>query len=230
MDFDFIQLGYSLLVIVFIDLILSGDNAIVIGMACRNLPAEQQKKAVLWGTAGAIGMRVIGTVFVLFLLEVPWLHLIGGLLLLWIALNLLKEEDNHGDIKAGSSLFGAVRTIIVADAVMSLDNVLAVAGAAQGNIVLVILGLLISIPLLIKGSMLFIKLTNRFPWIAYIGAGVLAYTAAKMIVQEPAIDEYVPNDYRQWLLIAAVVLVTMAIGYLRNTSKQNRKSTKTELS
>ncbi|MFD0715894.1 TerC family protein [Paenibacillus sp. GCM10027626] len=219
---ELLHLGYSLLVIVFIDLILSGDNAIVIGLACRNLPAEQQKKAVLWGTAGAIGMRVLATIFVLFLLEVPWLHLVGGLLLLWIASKLLVEEENHDDVKAGSNLWGAVRTIIVADAVMSLDNVLAVAGAAHGNIILVIAGLLISIPLLIKGSMLFIKLTNRFPWIVYIGAGVLAYTAAKMMIQEPAIDAFVPDDYREWLFIAAVILLTLAVGYMRNASKRRK--------
>ncbi|MFX3633115.1 MAG: TerC family protein [Candidatus Pristimantibacillus sp.] len=221
MDISSVDFWFALLNIVFIDLILAGDNAIVIGMAARNLPAHLQKKAVLWGTAGAIGIRIIATVVVVQLLELPWLHLAGGLLLVWIAYKLLIQEDSHGDIKAGNTLWQSIQTIIIADAAMGIDNVIAVAGASHGNFVLVILGLLISVPVIVWGSTLFIKLINKYTWIIYLGSGVLAFTAAKMITQEKWFKEFFhDNQPIYWLFIVVVVLLVIAAGLLTNKRKQ----------
>ncbi|WP_043932153.1 TerC family protein, partial [Bacillus sp. EB01] len=164
--------------LIIIDLVLAGDNAIVIGLAARNLPKKQQKQAIIWGTVGAIVIRATATILVVYLLEIPGLRLIGGLLLLVIAYKLLTEESGH-EVKAQTTFWGAIWTIIVADALMGLDNVLAVAGAADGHPLLVILGLLISIPIVVWGSTIILKWMERFPIIITIGAAVLAYTAAK---------------------------------------------------
>ena len=181
----------ALLAIVVIDLVLAGDNAIVIAMAARNLPAHLQKKAIVWGAVGAIAVRSALTLVVVYLLKIPGLMLIGGLLLVWIAYKLLtpaKDSDGeHGN--ASTSFWGAMKTIVIADAVMGLDNVLAVAGASHGSYVLVVLGLLISIPIVIWGSTQILKLVERYPSITYIGAGVLAWTAAKMMISEPSVKE-----------------------------------------
>ncbi|MEK8127959.1 TerC family protein [Paenibacillus filicis] len=220
-----VEFIYAFAVIVFLDLILSGDNAIVIGMASRNLPKHQQRQAVLWGTAGAVALRVIATVFVLYLLQVPWLLLVGGILLLWIAYKLLVQEDSHSEIKAGTSLWSSIRTIIVADAVMSLDNVIAVAGAAQGHLVLVILGLLISIPILIKGSLLFIALVDRLPWIVYVGSAVLAYTASRMILEEPQLASYFTwNRPIEWAFTVCIMAAVLAVGWARNAAIRRKAS------
>ncbi|KLR75335.1 membrane protein, partial [Geobacillus sp. T6] len=170
----------ALLSIIIIDLLLAGDNAIVIGLAARNLPKHQQKKAVVWGTVGAVVIRALATIFVVWLLKIPGLLLVGGVLLVWIAYKLLVEGKGHDDVEAGGSLWEAIRTIIIADALMGLDNVLAVAGAAHGSFLLVILGLLISVPIMVWGSTLILKWIERFPIVITIGAGVLAWTAAKM--------------------------------------------------
>ncbi|MFT4416735.1 TerC family protein [Fredinandcohnia humi] len=200
----------ALLAIIVIDLVLAGDNAIVIGLAARNLPKEQQKKAIIWGTAGAIILRIIATLAVVWLLDLPGLHLIGGILLVWIAYKLLVDDDEH-DIKAEGSFSAAVRTIIIADALMGLDNVLAVAGAAHGSFLLVVLGLIVSVPIMVWGSTLFIKLIDRFPIIVTIGAAILAWTATKMIVEEPFIHEYFENEWIKYgfefLVVAAVIFI-----------------------
>lgn len=181
----------ALLAIVVIDLVLAGDNAIVIAMAARNLPAHLQKKAIVWGAVGAIAVRSAMTLVVVYLLKIPGLMLVGGLLLVWIAYKLLTpakdDADGHGN--ASTSFWGAMKTIVIADAVMGLDNVLAVAGASHGSYVLVVLGLLISIPIVIWGSTQILKLVERYPSITYIGAGVLAWTAAKMMISEPMLKE-----------------------------------------
>jgi YjbE family integral membrane protein len=173
--------------IIMIDLLLSGDNAVVIALACRNLPPEQRKKGILYGVIGAIGLRVTLTFFAVGLLALPYLKLVGALLLLWIGIKLiLPEDDEHGEsnIKADANLFGAVKTIIIADFVMSLDNVLGVAGAAHGNAVLLIFGLLVSIPLIAWSSQLVLKLIDRFPVIIYGGGALLGYVAGEMLVGE----------------------------------------------
>jgi YjbE family integral membrane protein len=181
----------ALLAIVVIDLVLAGDNAIVIALAARNLPKPLQRRAVLWGTVGAVVVRASLTVGVLWLLQIPGLMLAGGALLMWIAYRLLTGDDGgrEHDLAPAMGFWAAMRTIVIADAVMGLDNVLAVAGAAHGSMLLVVLGLLISIPIVVWGSTLILHWIERFPSILYIGGAVLAWTAAKMIVGEPMVEE-----------------------------------------
>jgi YjbE family integral membrane protein len=179
----------ALLAIVLIDLVLAGDNAIVIALAARNLPPALRTKAVVWGTVGAIAVRSVMTVGVVWLLQIPGLMLVGGLGLLWIAYKLLApgdEGDEHGP--AATTFLGAMKTIVVADALMGIDNVLGVAGAAHGEFSLVIIGLLVSVPIVVFGSSVVLKLVDRFPMIIQLGAAVLAFTAARMIVGEPLLD------------------------------------------
>jgi len=202
----------ALLSIIVIDLVLAGDNAIVIGLAARNLPKEQQKKAIIWGTVGAIIIRAAATLAVVWLLELPGLHLVGGILLIWIAYKLLIDDQDEHNIEAKGSFAAAVRTIIVADALMGLDNVLGVAGAAHGSFVLVITGLIISVPIMVWGSTLFIKLIDRFPIIVTIGAAILSYTAAKMIVGEPFLQEFFENPWFRYSFEALIVIAVVFIG------------------
>jgi len=170
----------ALAAIVVIDLVLAGDNAIVIALAARNLPKALQRRAVIWGTFGAVAVRASLTLAVLWLLEIPGLMLAGGVLLAWIAYRLLAGGENgrEHDVAPAMSFFGAMRTIVIADAVMGLDNVLAVAGAAHGSMVLVVAGLLISIPIVVWGSTLILHWIERFPGLLYVGGAVLAWTSA----------------------------------------------------
>jgi YjbE family integral membrane protein len=213
---EFFSLSFlsALAAIVVIDLVLAGDNAIVIAMAARRLPAALRKKAIIWGTVGAVVVRSLMTLVVVWLLKIPGLLLIGGLLLLWIAVNLLSDEGGEGDAHSGSMGFwGAMKTIIIADAVMGLDNVLAVAGAAHGNYVLVVLGLVISVPVVVWGSGLVLKLIERFPAVIYFGAAVLAATAVKMILAEPLLDELIdPIEHWSWVAYVALVGAVLATG------------------
>jgi YjbE family integral membrane protein len=179
----------ALLAIILIDLVLAGDNAIVIALAARNLPSHLQKKAIVWGTVGAIVVRSAMTVGVVWLLKIPGLMLVGGLGLLWIAYKLLADQgDKDHDGPVASTFWGAMKTIVVADALMGVDNVLGVAGAAHGSFDLVVIGLLVSIPIVVFGSTMVLKLVERFPIIINLGAAVLAFTAAKMIVSEQLLD------------------------------------------
>ena len=179
----------ALLAIILIDLVLAGDNAIVIALAARNLPAHLQKKAIVWGAAGAIVVRSAMTVGVVWLLQIPGLMLVGGLGLLWVAYQLLADQgDKEHDGPVASTFWGAMKTIVVADALMGIDNVLGVAGAAHGAFDLVIIGLLVSVPIVVFGSTMVLKLVERFPVIIKLGAAVLAFTAAKMIVGERLLD------------------------------------------
>ena len=213
----------ALINIIFIDLILAGDNAIVIALAARNLPKEQQKKAIIWGTVGAIAIRIVATLLVVKLLDLPWLHLVGGLLLIWIAFKLLVQEDQHDNIKAGSTLWKSIQTIIIADAAMGLDNVIAVAGASQGHMPLVVIGLLISVPVIVWGSTLFIKLVDRYKWIIYLGAAVLAYTAANMFIGEHKFDSlFTENVWLQWTVKIVLICGILGLGYIVN--KRNSKN------
>ncbi len=197
----------ALLAIIIIDLVLAGDNAIVIALAARSLPPDQRRKAVLWGTFGAIAVRTAMTLVVVWLLKIPGLLLLGGALLVWIAYKLLADNNNGGhEVAAASGFWGAMKTIVVADAVMGLDNVLAVAGAAHGSFLLVVIGLLISIPIVIWGSQLILKYVERYPAIVYIGGAVLAWTAAKMIVSEPLIKAYLENQQMFGALVYFVVM------------------------
>lgn len=209
----------ALAAIVVIDLVLAGDNAIVIALAARNLPPHLQRKAVLWGTAGAIAVRSAMTLVVVWLLKIPGLLLAGGLLLLWIAYRLLAPEGKqagHGGV-VQTTFWGAMKTIVIADAVMGLDNVLAVAGAAHGSYVLVVLGLLISVPIVIWGSTLVLKWVERYPAIVYVGAGVLAWTAAKMISSEPFLGDVLgAHAFSLPLLYVAAVGGVLLAGFSAN--------------
>nr|WP_202128749.1 TerC family protein [Paenibacillus dendrobii] len=211
--------------IVFLDLILAGDNAIVIGLAARNLPSSTQKKAIFYGTGGAVLLRIAATIIVVWLLKIPWLLLVGGILLIGIAYKLLADNDDHTDVKAGRTLWGAVRTIIVADAAMGLDNVIAVAGAAQQNIILVVLGLLISVPIVVWGSTLFIKLIDRFPWIIYLGSAVLGYTASNMITEEKRLHSFFEEHPSVRIVFIVIVIVAiLGAGYLKKRSDSRKKN------
>ena len=206
----------ALLAIILIDLVLAGDNAIVIALAARQLPPDLQKKAIVWGTVGAIAVRSVMTLGVVWLLQIPGLMLVGGLGLLWIAYKLIAdtgEGDEHGP--AATTFWGAMKTIIVADALMGVDNVLGVAGAAHGSWDLVIIGLLVSVPIVVFGSKVVLKLVERFPIIIRAGAAVLAFTAAKMIVGEPLLDGVfdVPSlAWLQWLTYGVAVVGVLAMG------------------
>lgn len=218
---------WGLVAIVFIDLVLAGDNAIVIGMAARNLPAELQKKVIFWGTAGAIGIRALTTVLVVWLLKIPALMIIGGLLLLWIAYKLIVEEKNH-DVDAASSFMAAVRTIIIADGVMGIDNVIGVAGVAEGNMLLIAIGILITVPIIIWGSNAFIQLIEKYPILIYVGGGLLAWTAGNMLTGDYFVtSRYTIPQYGHWLINSALVVVTVYIGWLKK-SKQQVKSAPAE--
>jgi YjbE family integral membrane protein len=182
----------ALAAIIVIDLVLAGDNAIVIALAARNLPKDLQRRAIIWGTVGAVVVRASLTVAVLWLLQVPGLMAAGGALLAWIAYRLLTGDDGgrEHDVAPAMGFWPAMRTIVIADAVMGLDNVLAVAGAAHGSILLVVLGLLISIPIVVWGSTLILRWIERFPSLLYIGGAVLAWTSAAMIVDEPFFQDW----------------------------------------
>ena len=201
--------------IIVIDLLLSGDNAVVIALACRNLPEAQRRKGILFGVGGAIGLRIVLTFFAVNLLALPYLKLIGALLLLWVGIKLILPEDEHGadSIKADTRLFGAVKTIIIADFVMSLDNVLGVAAAAKGNVSLLVFGLLISIPLIAWSSQLVLKLIDRFPLIIYAGGALLGYVAGEMLVGEALFAMIVEaRHYLHWLIPAFFALLVVAFG------------------
>jgi YjbE family integral membrane protein len=211
-----------------IDLVLAGDNAILIGLAARKLPKEQQKKVIIWGAVGAIVIRIIATLLVVWLLEVPGLHLIGGLLLVWIAYKLLIDEEEH-DVKPADSMWAAIKTIIIADALMGLDNVLAVAGASHGNFALVVIGLLVSIPVVMYGSTLILKLIERFPFIIIIGAGILGWTAAKMIVAEPFMHDYFANPFIKYGFEAIVVFGILFAGISRQKNIEKEKANREKM-
>ncbi len=232
MDFSMITQFFTtefltaLLLIIIIDLVLAGDNAIVIGLAARNLPTDLQKRAIVWGTVGAVVIRVVATIFVVYLLNVPGLLFIGGLLLIWIAYKLLVEQNNSHEIKAASNLGAAIRTIVIADALMGVDNVIAVAGAAKSgaaehNTLLVILGLLISIPIMVWGSTLVIRVIERFPSAIYIGSAVLVLTAGKMMSSEGFyVDDFFANQQvLKWLLIALLIFSVLYLGWRKNQVK-----------
>ena len=208
----------SLLAIVLIDLVLAGDNAIVIALAARSLPKHLQRRAIIWGTLGAVVVRTLMTIGVVWLLRIPGLMLVGGVGLVYIAYKLLSDEGQDEETgESATSFWGAMKTIVVADALMGVDYVLGVAGAAHGAIDLVIAGLLISIPIMVFGSSMVLKLVDRFPIITFLGAGVLAFTAAKMIVNEPwqlkAFFATSPLWY--WGFVALVVVLVLLAGWRR---------------
>lgn len=199
--------------IILINIVLSGDNAVVIALACRSLPPQQQKKAILFGSVGAIVLRVVLTFFAVYLLSLPYLKLIGAALLLWIGIGLLKGEDEEEEMEGHSNLAAAIKTIVIADLVMSLDNVIGVAAAAKGNVPLLVFGLVISIPLIIFGSTIILKLMNRFPVIITIGAGLLGWVAGEMALTDPASKHFVEaHHYLHNVLPALGAAVVVVVG------------------
>ncbi|EIL89035.1 membrane protein TerC [Rhodanobacter fulvus Jip2] len=227
MDFFTPDFFSGLLAIVLLDLVLAGDNAIVIAMAASRLPKELQKKAVFWGTFGAVAVRFALTAVVVYLLKLPGLMLVGGALLLPIAWNLLRHDgDESHEIKASRTFWSALRTIIVADALMGLDNVLAIAGASRGHLGLVIIGLLISVPLVVWGSTLILKLIERFPIIMYVGAGAIAFTAARMIGHDHWLAGwFAAHGWAQYALDVVLVGAVCAGGWLAQRRRAARSAT-----
>jgi len=215
----------ALATIVLIDLVLAGDNAIVIGLAARNVPVAMQRRVVLWGTAGAIIVRALLTAVVVWLLKIPAFLLIGGLALVYIGWKLTQDDgSHHHGIKAETSARGAIQTIVVADAVMGVDNVLAVGGAAHGSMLLVIIGLAVSIPIVIWGSTLVLKWVERFPAILWLGAGVLGWTAAKMIASEPLVRPFFDaHPVARSALYVAIVGGLIAVPMWRAASPHHRR-------
>ena len=214
MEFGTPQFWLAGLEIIVINILLSGDNAVVIALACRNLPDRQRRWGVFWGAIGAIILRIILTFFAVSLLELSWLKVIGGILLVWIGVKLIAEEEGNGDhdVKASDRLLAAVRTVIIADIVMSIDNVLGVAAAAHGSLLLLVFGLALSVPLVIGGAQIIMRLIERFPILIVAGGGLLGYVAGELIVEDSAIVGWVAT-HALWLHWAApVVGVVLVIG------------------
>ena len=205
-----LQFLWALLAIILIDVVLGGENAIVISMASRQLPEELRKKAILWGTFGAVAVRFLCVALLTYMLMIPGLRLVGGLLLIFIAWRLTSENESHDNVKSSATFWGAMGTIIMADAVMGLDNALAIAAAANGNWILIILGLLISVPIILFGSTMIGKFIDKYPNSIFVGSFVLYVVALKMITNEPFIDKYldpVHDLYENALpFIGAIVL------------------------
>ena len=211
----------GLLKIIWVNILLSGDNAVVIALASRSLPATQQRQAVIWGSVAAIVMRVLLTLFAVQLLQLPWLKAVGAVLLVWIGIQLMVEEGGEGRVKEAGNLFSAIKTILIADLVMSLDNVLAVAAAAEAalpeaRLPLVVFGLALSIPIVIFGSSVVLKLMERFPIIVTLGAMLLGWIAGEMLVKEDVVASY--TDERavaHWLFYLGGALLVLLVGKFR---------------
>lgn len=211
-DTDFFA---SLLAIITIDLVLAGDNAVVIALASRKLPQQQRTQAIYWGTFGAIIIRALMTLVAVWLLQIPYLQAIGGVLLIPVAINLLKQEDTSEHITADAGFWGAIKTIIVADAIMGIDNVLAIAGASHGNILLVGLGLIISVPIVVWGSKWIAAWMAKYPMLIYAGAAVLAWTAGSMLIS----DKIIGVALLSWFTSAKWVIPLLITGFVLVTGK-----------
>ncbi|MDU0340721.1 TerC family protein [Bosea rubneri] len=200
MDFSSSTFWASLLQIIWIDLLLSGDNAVVIALAVRSLPEKQRKMGILLGAGAAVGLRILFAVIVSYLLNIPFLKVVGALLLFWIAIKLAKgEEEAHGDVAASDNLWKAVRTIAIADAVMSLDNVLAIAAAARGHFELFIFGLLLTIPLIVFGARMLSTILERYPILIWLGAALLGWIAGEMLLSDIAVLQWLQTAIPSWV-------------------------------
>ncbi len=225
------QFFVSLLQIIWIDILLSGDNAVVIALACRSLPDRQRKWGIICGAGAAIVLRIIFAIFVVFLLSIPYLKIVGSILLLWVAVKLVLPEDGgHGEtVKGGSSLFSAIRTIVIADAVMSLDNVIAIAAASHGRVELLILGLLISIPLIVYGSTLVLKALERFPLLITAGGALLGWIAGDVLITDPVLVDWVEqqapylHDWYVAPIVGALFVVIFGLGLARIIEARRRQ-------
>jgi len=214
MDFLSSSFFSGLAAIILIDLVLAGDNAIVIALAARNLPRHLQKQAIFWGTFGAVAVRVAMTAVIVLLLKLPGLMLAGGLVLIPIGWKLLIQEETDPEIHSSNNLWSAMRTIIVADALMGLDNVLAIAGASHGHMSLVIIGLLISVPLVVYGSTLILRLIEHFPIIIYVGAAAIAWTAGRMITHDRLLKPwFAPHPWLGYAFEIILVISLCGLGW-----------------
>jgi YjbE family integral membrane protein len=219
MDILSLQFLWALLAIILIDVVLGGENAIVIALAARQLPEHLRRRAMIWGTAGAVVVRFICVALLTYLLAIPGLRVVGGLLLVWIAWRLTADNDSTPDVKASATIWGALGTIVMADAVMGLDNALGIAAAAGGNWVLIITGLVFSVPIILFGSTLISNILERYPHAIYLGSFVLYVVAVKMILGEPVVADYISpiHDYSKIALPWLAALVITANQYSRNT-------------
>jgi YjbE family integral membrane protein len=218
-EFGSPQFWVAALEIVIINILLSGDNAVVIALACRNLPERQRRWGIIWGAFGAVALRIVLTFFAVTLLRLPYLNLIGGVLLVWIGIKLIADDDgDEHTIEAADRLMVAVRTIVVADLVMSLDNVIGVAGAAKGSVVLIVFGLVLSIPLVIVGAQLIMKLIERVPFLIIAGGGLLGFVAGEMMVADAAVAPWIEANahWMHWAIpIAGIAAVVGAARWLQ---------------
>lgn len=210
-----------LMQIIGINIVLSGDNAVVIALAARSLPPAQQKQAIMWGSGAAIVMRIVLTLTAVALLSMPYLKLIGSVLLLWIGIQLINSDDEGDEVESSSNLTSAIKTILIADLVMSLDNVIAVAAAAKGSFVLLVIGLAISIPLVIFGATMLLRLMERFPIIITIGAALLGYVAGEMAVTDPVSQPWIDQHFTalHHILPAACAILVVVVGKLLYSRK-----------
>src|SRR6202162_1728669 len=214
--------------IMLVNILLSGDNAVVIALACRNLSRRQRRHGIFWGVLGAIGLRIVLTFFAMSLLVNPYLKLIGGALLLWIGVKLIaEEEDSEHNVKASDRLLAAIWTIIVADLVMSLDNVMGVAAAAKGNGPLIVFGLIVSIPIVVFGSQIVMRLIARFPILVLAGGGLLGYIAGEMMVEDPAVAPWIAANASQLPALAPAVGLVLVVGVGWALTRRHRRAHKT---
>jgi len=217
MEFGSPQFWIAVLQIIAIDIVLGGDNAVVIALACRRLPPEMQRKGIFWGVFGAIALRVVFIFFALTLLQIPYLKIVGGLLLVWIGVKMLMPHDDGGhEIDASTHLWGAVKTIIVADAVMSIDNVIAIAAASKDSMVLVIFGLVVSVPIIVWGSRLVLRLMERFPVVITLGAALLGWISGDMLVRDVVVKDWVAANapLLNWIVPVLGIIVVVGLGKL----------------
>ncbi len=210
---------FNFLGIVLIDLVLSGDNAVVIGMAVRSLPAPMRRQAILIGTLGAVGLRIAFTILAAFLLQIPYLRALGGLTLFWIAAKLLREEEETGPTRTANGFWQAVALIVVADFTLSLDNVLAVAAASEGHLLLLVFGLALSIPILMLGASLVSQWLNRWPWLTLLGALVIVWAGARLLVHDPLLHSVWPMGVLQAFALGLVLTLIFLRGDLRGLQR-----------
>jgi YjbE family integral membrane protein len=212
-EFGTPQFWLAGLEIIVVNILLSGDNAVVIALACRNLRPKQRRMGIFWGVIGAVLLRIVLTFFAVRLLQLPWLQLVGAALLLWIGVKLIAEDDgDEHDVKANDRLVSAVKTIIVADLVMSIDNVIGVAGAAKGSLALLVFGLVVSIPLVVVGSQLILKLIERFPWLVVAGGGLLGYIAGEIAIDDAVVKAWIEANAIWLHWVAPIVGVAIVVG------------------
>jgi YjbE family integral membrane protein len=211
---------FLFLQIMLINIVLSGDNAVVIALASKNLPLEQRKKAIWWGAFGAIALRLVLTIVAVAILNIAYIQAIGSLLLLWIAIKLLIDEDGEANVREASTLGKAIWTIIIADFVMSLDNVLAIAAKANENIAVIILGIGLSVPIIIWGSTLVMNLLHKFPILVYLGAGILGYTAGEMFMKDKKVAELLTFEPLHWIVPVALTVIVIGVGVLKKVTSR----------